>query len=207
MLSEGRIGILPGQDGGQQPLRLARSGALIMAQGHASFAESVLRGNVMEAANAVAGVAPGTVLATTPPFALWNPPSSGKNLVIMKATMGYVSGTLGGGTVLFAIVPSQVTVPSGGAELVPNNAMIGYPRGVGRAFAGSTLAAVPIILRPSFVMGAWLATTATPPGNEMDIVDGGIVLPQSTVLVMQAIAGAGTSPLVIFSMTWEEVPA
>jgi hypothetical protein len=206
MLSEGRIGVLVGQDGGQQPLRLTKTGAVVMSAGHASFAEAVLRGGVMEASNAVAGVAPGTALSTTPPFALWNPPASGKNLIVMKATMGYVSGTLGGGTVLFAIVPSQVTVPSTGTELVPNNALIGYPRGVGRAFTGSTLAAAPTILRPSFVMGAWVGTTATAPMNEMDIVDGGIVLPQSTVLCLQAIAGAGTTPLVIFALTWEEVP-
>ena len=148
-----------------------------------------------------------TALSTTPPLALWNPPSSGKNLVIMKATMGYVSGTLGGGSVLFAVVPSQTTVPTTGTELVPLNAMLGFPRGVGRAFQGSTLVAAPSILRPSFVMGAWVGTTATPPANELDIVDGGIVVPQGAVLCMQGLAGAGTSPLVLFAMTWEEVDA
>jgi hypothetical protein len=190
----------------QRPLRLDRKGALVAQLGGASFAEAVLRGNVMEACTAVAGVAPGTALSTTPPFALWNPPSSNKNLVVLKATLGYVSGTLGGGSILFAIVPSQVTVPSTGSELIPQNALLGLQRGVGRVFQGSTLSATPTILRPSFVMGAWVGTTASAAFNEMDIVDGGIVLPPSTVLCMQGLAGAGTSPLVLFAMTWEETP-
>jgi hypothetical protein len=55
------------------------------------------------------------------------------------------------------------------------------------------------------VMGAWVGTTPTSPYNEMDIVDGGIVVAQNTCLVMQGLAGAGTSPLVLFAMTWEEI--
>jgi hypothetical protein len=205
MLSEGRTGVVVTADGGVNPLRLDKSGALVQTQGHASFAEAVLRGLVMEACTPVAGVAPGTVLSTTPPFVLWNPPSSGKNLVVMKATMGFVSGTLGPGSVLFALVASQTTVPTTGTEIIPQNALLGFPRGVGRVFQGSTLVSVPVILRPSFVMGAWVGTTPTSPYNEMDIVDGGIVVAQNTCLVMQGLAGAGTSPLVLFAMTWEEI--
>jgi hypothetical protein len=207
MQSEGRIGFNKGGDGTVQALRLSRSGALVQTQGHASFAEAVIRGQVMEACTGVAGVAPGTALSTTPPLALWNPPSSGKLLVIMKATLGYISGTLGGGSVVFGIVPSQTTLPTTGTELTPLNALIGFPRGVGRVFQGSTLVAVPTILRPSFVMGAWVGTTATPPANELDIVDGGIVVPQGAALAMQGIAGAGTTPLVLLAITWEEVDA
>jgi hypothetical protein len=123
----------------------------------------------------------------------------------MKTSIGYVSGTLGAGTICYAVVPSQTTVPSTGTELVPQNANIGFPRGVGRAFSGSTLAAVPTLLYPGPIMGAFLATTALQPIETMHLVDGAITIPPGAVLCIQAIAGAGTSPLVIFGCEWEEV--
>jgi hypothetical protein len=207
MIFEMKVGPQALSDGVVAAVRGDKTGAQVITAAHATYAEAVLRGGVMEACTGVAGVAPGTVLSTTPPFALWNPPSSGRNLIVMKATLGYVSGTFGGGSILFGYVPSQTTVPSGGTELVPANAMLGFPRGVGRVFQGSTLVSVPLVLRPSFVMGAWVGTTPTPPSNELDIVDGGIVVAQNTVLVMQGLAGAGTTPLAMFAITWEEVPA
>ena len=206
MLSEGKVGIVTSADGSQTPARLDRTGAIVNAQAHGAYTESAVRGAIMEVANAVAGVAPGTVLSVTPPMALWNPPSSGKNLSIIKVSMGYVSGTFGGGTVLYAIVPSQTTVPTTGTELVPQCSMIGMPRGVGRAFTGSTLTAIPIILRPSWVLGAWVGTTATQPSDCVDVVDGSIIVPPGTVFVVQALAGAGTTPLALFSIAYEEIP-
>ena len=160
----------------------------------------------MAVSNAVAGVAPGTALSTTPPLAVWNPPNSGFNLVLMKTAVGYVSGTLGAGTIAYAYVASQTTVPTTGTELVPVCTKLGYPRGVGRAFTGSTLASTPAILRPGFSMGAFLATTAIQPFQVQDMVEGCIIIPQGAVFVMQGIAAAGTTPLVILSAEWEEIP-
>lgn len=204
MITEIKAGLNTMADGAVSTARASRTGCQVITNGHGSFTEAASRGMIMEACNAVAGVAPGTALSTTPPLTLWNPPSSGKNLAILKSYMGFISGTLGAGSLVYAVVPSQVTVPSGGAELTPQCSNIGFPRGVGRVFSGSTLSAVPTIMRPAFILGAFVNTTAVPPDPALDLVDGAIVIPPGAALCLQGIAAAGTSPLVLLSLIYEE---
>lgn len=205
MLAEGRTGLVTTADGGVNPLRIDKTGALVTTGGHAQYGEPVLRGNMQIVSNLVAGVAPGTVLTTTPPMSLWNPPASGRNLVILKTGLAYVSGTLGAGFLAYAQVPAQMTAPTGGAELTPVNALLGFPRGVGRAFNGSTWASTPALIKAVYSMGAALATSAFFPFILADVVDGEIVLAPGTGFVMQMVGGAGASPLLVMSITWEEV--
>lgn len=205
MLFEGYVGYKKASDGSVTGARLDRTAALLTTDAHVNYVDPVSRGAVMVVSNAVAGVAPGTAFSTTPPMVVWNPPSSGKNLAIFKTALGYVSGTLGGGTYCYGIYTSQATVPTTGTELVPSNALIGFPRGVGRAFTGSTIGAAPSLYRPAYVVGAWVGTTASITGPMIDVIDGGIILTPGTVFAIQGIAGAGTTPLVIFSVAWEEL--
>ena len=185
--------------------RADRMGALVVSPGNADLAEMVLQGIVMTASNAVAGATPGTVLATTAPLSLWNPPSSGKNLVILHASIGYVSGTLGAGFYAFAITP-QATVPTG-TELTPVNNITGMPRGAGRAFTGANaVSAIPTILRPSFSFGAFAGAAALP-AELVDDVKGGIVVAPGNALVITGIGTAGTTPLVVHCVKYAEVNA
>ena len=202
----GRVGEIVAPDGVYNPIRLGKSGEVAVTQAHSPNAEIVVRGHAYIASQDVAGVAPGTALGTTPPLALWNPTGSGKNLIVMKAYLGYVSGTLGAGTVCLAQV-TQPAAPTTGTELVPVNALLGGPRGIGRAFTGSTVAGTPTIVRGSFVLGAFLASTAVVPGLLKDDIVGEIVVAPGNCLVMQAVAAAGTTPLTLMSITWEEVNA
>lgn len=87
-----------------------------------------------------------------------------------------MSGTLGAGNIALGQITAQNTVPTTGTEIVPSCSLIGFPRGVGRAFAGSTFASVPTILRPVFNMGAFVGTTAVLPQDCDILVDGGIVV-------------------------------
>jgi hypothetical protein len=203
---EAKVGPQLVGDGGQNTLRSERTGGLTVTQLHGAYTETSRYGTVMVGSNAVAGVAPGTALSTAPPFALWNPPSSGRKLSLLKLMMGYVSGTLGAGSVLLAAVLSQQTVPTTGTELVPVCTDLGMPRGVGRIFTGSTWVSTPQILYPVISMGAFLATTAVPPWDVIDVVDGSIIVEPGTGVMLQAIAAAGTTPLVVFGMKWEELP-
>jgi len=205
MRSDIKVGMISAADGTEVQARAGRSGETIVGNAHGFYAETAQRGATMEVCTAVAGVAPGTVLSTTPPLALWNPPASGKNLVVLKASMGYVSGTLGAGSLCLAAVLSQATVPTTGTELTPVCSMLGLARGVGRTFQGSTLASVPQIIRPLFTVGAFLATTAQVPVDCVDVLDGSIVVTPGTVLVLQEVGAAGTTPLTLLSFTWEEV--
>ena len=207
MQAEGRVGPAIAGDGALICERLDRSGANVSANAHPMYGESVLRGNMMVASNVVAGLAPGTAFSATPPLALWNPPSSGKNLVVLRAVLGYVSGTIGAGSICWGIIPSQTTVPTTGAEMVPVNCMLGFPRGVGRVFAGSTFVAAPTILRPAFIAGAFLATTAIMPSPCVELVDGEFVVAQGAAIALQGIMAGGSTPITMLGITWEEVNA
>ena len=204
---EGRVGPIQAADGSEEPLRLGREGQVVVGDGYGKYHEATSRGNVFSVSTAVAGVAPGTALSTTPPMALWNPQNSGYVISVLQASLGYVSGTLGAGTIAFAAVHSQTTTPSGGSELTATNCnLIGnLGRPVARAWQGSTLASTPLIVRPAFILGAFLASTATIAPVLKDPLDGEFVIYPGGVLVMQGIAAAGSSPLVLFGLSWQEV--
>lgn len=205
-MGDGKVGLVSVADGSLVMPRATRTGARVGANGHGWLTEPVSRGNVFVVSTAVAGVAPGTVLNTTPPMCLWNPPNSGKNLSVLKASLGYVSGTLGGGSLVAAVVPIQSAAPTTGTELTPQCTLLGFPNGVARAFQGSTVASVPAILRSLFAMGAFLATTALPPAPIVENLDGEIVIPPGSALAIQAVAAAGTSPLTMIGLVYEELP-
>lgn len=203
--AEGKVGPQVLADGARGPFRMSRDGSQINQDSHARYQEAVQRGNVFVASTAVAGVAPGTALSTTPPFILYNPPSSGVELVIWRARLGYVSGTLGAGTIVYAS-GVQTSAPSGGTAITPKNAKIGSGRATAAtANQGGTITA-PTILAPAFTLGAFLASTAAVNPPLIDEVAGEFSLAPGAVFCMQGVAAAGSSPLVLFGVTWEEVP-
>jgi hypothetical protein len=206
MLAEGKQGIQTVGTGQQSNVRLDKQGSLINSAAHGAFNEAAINGKIMISSTAISGVAPGTTLSTTPPMTLWNPVSSGVNLSILKAVVGYVSGTLGAGSVVYASVTGQTTAPSGGTEIIPQCTFLGASRGAGRTFTGSTVSATPAIVRPGWTVGAFLATTALQPTDECNIIDGALIVAPGTCLCIQEVGAAGTTPLVIISVEWEEIP-
>ena len=205
MLSEQRIGHIKTHVGSTEALRGDNTGAIVVTQAHAVNAEAVLGRATFIVSTAVGGVAPGTALSTTPPLVLLNPLNSGKTLIVISTSLGYVSGTLGAGSIVYAHYTPQATIPSGGTELTPIRTYIAPVRGIGRVFQGSTLSGTPVILRPAYMMGAALASTALGISIAKDLVDGAICVPSATAFVMQGIAASGSTPLVLMSITWEEI--
>ena len=206
MQAEGRVGAIIAREGSINPLRQDKTGALPIVSAHPLYSEASLGQRMFIASTAVGGVAPGTALSTTPPLCLWNPLNSGVDLIILKTAIGYISGTLGSGNIVYAYFTPQATTPSTGTELTPVCTKIGQIKGAGRAFQGSTIVGTPLIFRPAYNMGAALATTALGIGVCQDLVEGEIVIPPATVFVIQGVAAAGTTPLVLISICWEEMP-
>lgn len=200
---QGIVGPQHVSDGSPADIRQGKDSEVIVQDAHGRYYEASLRGKIWVASTAVAGVAPGTALSTTPPLALWNPPGSGVNLSIILSALGFVSGTLGAGSLVYAQVNSQTTAPTGGTELVPVSCLIGGTGArVGRAFQGSTLASTPALLRPGHIIGTTPTTPASAPSK--DLLDGEFTVAPGGVLVLQGVAAAGTSPLVLISLSWEE---
>lgn len=202
---QGRVGPGYAADGTNQDPRMTRDLGLTVQDLHGRFYEAVYRGNVFEAATATSGVAPGTAIGTTAAFTLFNPKNSGKNLVLLDADMGYVSGTLGSGTVYICASTNPAANAVTGTTITPTNLLIGGAFGVGQAFTTATLPAAPTAIHPLWVLSPMLATTVFAPVDLRIVLDGKYIITPGCALSFEAVAGAGTSPLVTFSMSWEEV--
>lgn len=204
----GRVGPQAVGDNSSLPFRLDKTAAMVLGRAHGTYFEQGSRASSFIASSAVAGVAPGTVLSTTPPMIIWNPPGSQKLVGINKLSLSYVSGTLGAGSVLIAQA-IQTTAPTGGTELVPASTLMGSGlRSTIRAFQGSTLAVTPTLVRPSgIILNAMLASTASQPQSPIeDDLGSEFVLTPGNVFVLQGLAGGGSTPLVVLSVTFEEAP-
>lgn len=178
-------------------LRIGQTGALVVQDGHAKYAEQVLRGNVYCAANQ-AEVTFGTSLtATAVTFTLWNPLGSGKNLILLQTGLTIRTGGTAGHIVYAANVNPAAAIPATNTELTVRNAKLDGAAGVAKAYSATTLPAAPVAIRT-------LATviTAAGVGSLVDYVDGAIVLGPNTAVTVQGITVVGTG---IISMVWEEV--
>ena len=201
---KGLVGKALAGSGTEKMVRLTKTCGMATAELHGDYNEAALAGQFYTISNAVGGVAPGTALSTTPPICLHNPLTSGKYISIVKTAVGYVSGTLGAGSIVYATV-AQTSSPTTGSSLTPVNHFIGGQAGQAKGYTGSTISAAGTILKPAYSMGAALATTATFQSLAVDFVDGAIIIPPGYVFVMQGVAAAGSSPLVIMSISYEEL--
>ena len=185
---------------------IARTGEALASALHGGLYEQTKRGNVYMGVTAVTGVAPGTAIGTTAAFALFNPLNSGFDLVILKASLSYLSGTLGIGFVNWiyhtAAVQAGAAVTGTAIAVVRGNGANGV--GVGKPLTTATVVAG-VLARPFANLPPMLASTVLTPWRVDDNVDGALVLPPGAAATLQATAAAGTSPLVIFGCTWEEV--
>src|SRR3990167_5727077 len=187
---------------------ITTTGEEVVSQVHGALYEQNRRGNVYMGVTAVTGVAPGTAIGTTAAFALFNPLNSVFNLVVLKASMSYLSGTLGIGFVNWiyhtAAVQAGAAVTGTAITVVRGNGANGV--GVGKPLTTATVVAG-VLARLFGNLPPMLATSVLTPWRLDDDVDGALIVPPGAALSLQATAGAGTTPLVIYGCTWEEVPA
>lgn len=192
-------------DGVEAALRLGREGALLVGAAQGALQEAAVRGRLFWGVTASGGVAPGTSISTTMAFCIANPNNSGVDLVIRRALMGYKSGTLAPGSVFACVGQSSQTAVSGTA-IAAVNGLGGGDTSRGKAFTTATVPAAPTPAIPVFEMRTEDGTgVGSAPMKSYDF-EGGIVVPPGAFFALHAIAGAGTSPLVYFGASWEEVP-
>lgn len=177
----------------------------------ADYAAAAWRGIVYTGCTATTGVAPGTTISTTTPFTLANPAGSGVLLIPIDAMMAYVSGTLGTGTTYLTANTNPIaTAVSGTAITVTKTklSVAGAAQGNrGLAFTTATVPATPTVLAPFCSLTPILATSVTQPYVVEKELKGKYVVAEGCALNFSSLAAAGTSPLVIFGMSWIEVPA
>lgn len=179
----------------------------IVGMAHAKNFEAASAGVLFSACEQGTGIAPGTALGTTALFVLYNPVGSGKRIAIRRVSVGYISGTLGAGTLYHCVKndPAQ-TAPSGGTALsVQCNAIGATPPAAGVARVNATVV-TPTAVRPFCTLGAGLASTAGFTMTATDDLDDEFILLPGTTYQLQAVAAAGSTPKVTVGCTWEETP-
>jgi len=186
---------------------ISPTGEEVVSQLHGPVFEQNRRGNVYMGVTAVSGVAPGTAIGTTAAFALYNPLNSGFNLAVLKASMSYLSGTLGIGFINWimhtAAVQAGAAITGTAISVVRGNGANGV--GVGKPLTTATVVAG-VLARAFGNLPPMLASSVLTPWRLDDDVAGALIVPPGAGVSLQATAAAGTSPLVIFGCLWEEVP-
>jgi hypothetical protein len=82
---------------------------------------------------------------------------------------------------------------------------MGYSPGRALAYQGATLAAAPTLVEPLFIFGAWVGAADDLHSLERRW-DGSNLLAPGVSVSLQGIAAAGSSPLVLLFLEWEEIP-
>lgn len=194
-------------NGNYATARLEADRSLAVFAAHGDYYDAARRGGVFVAGTAASGVAPGTSIGTTAAFSLYNPVGSGVNLVILRATLGYVSGTLGAGVIHYVANNNPGAAATTGTAITTVNCLMGGAVSQGRAFTTSTLPTTPTVMRPFVSLQASLASTAVSPWQVMEDVRGEFIITPGCTLSLEGTTAAGSTPLVVLGLTWEEVPA
>src|SRR5260370_1116060 len=126
---------------------------------------------------------------------------------VMNVSMGYVSGTFGAGNLTYS-VNTNASAAVTGTSITPVNNLVGQGNNaVAKLFTTSTLPAAPTPIRNFVNLDAFVGSLTNNPFNIVDDVQGSIIISQGCALTMTGTTAAGTSPLVVFGITWEEVQA
>ena len=185
MQIQASVGVQRLADSNRAVPRLGSQGELVVGQLNSKYYEQTMRGNAFLYSTAAAGVtlaAPGTSSAPM----IWNPSGSGKNLVIDKVAIGFVSTTTIAANFEYAYLTGAGSQVGTAAPIVSLtqvaavNLLLGSGVASVMRFAPATvtLAAAPTHLATVGISTtAGTATTTNAPFTMVDDVDGRIIVP------------------------------
>jgi hypothetical protein len=207
----GRVGQTILADGTITNIRQGKTGEMSVGNTHGIYYEQSARGNSWTLATAAAGVtvAAANVFSASagqPIVGIFNPVNSGKNCTITRACVMMASGTAGAGGWVWGIIAPNAGVTAAGGNGAINNGSLISGGSVAKTFVNSALtgAGAGTLFRflggPTTGAGAANANLTT-----QEETSGDIICPPGGVVGIFA-AAAGTSPIVMAFMTWEEIP-
>ena len=202
-------------DGVEATARIGRMSEIIVSELQGRYYENTKRQNVFSVPGVATttGIAAlhqlGSAAAAAGQFAIMNPPNSGKDLVLLRATVAVISGTVPAGPVwhVFFNAASVATTKSG--TIVGNYGNIGasvandFVNAASTAMASSGKAVVSRQSPINFSAGTYANLGGT--AIAQDIVDGDLIIPPGVGWTLQW-SGQGTSVLNYYGATWAEVP-
>lgn len=190
--------------------RSGQLGDAIVSELHGRYYETTYRGNgfllSVSAAAAITAYTGGA--AGTPMLALFNPAGSGRNAVILKASVGNVVAASAAGTAAFglyfgttaAITQATTTTPwSMLTQLQSGSVMTGF-----RNVALTSSSAANNVIPVASYYWATAAGAALVTGGPIDL-EGSLIIPPGSYVALGG-SSALTSATWIGSLQWEEVP-
>lgn len=215
MLSETRTGPITSSDGATNPARSDKTGCTAVIDGHGHFTEAAIRQRLFTAflsqgtTTVAAGNIVGAAAGASTQFAVWNPLGSPVDLVLYKLKIQQFSGTpTAGGLTLSQFNAAAIASTLATAGAVKNNYINGSV-GSGLCLASAAGAALTGGLVLTTLMGLSLSSSATALASPAGIIynelfDGEVVVPPGFGVV-PTWAGAGTTYLVGYTLSWEEI--
>ena len=214
MLIQGQTGPLPSAKvaaGSVPTVQAGTYGELLESRLNADYYTLVKNGLTYSvSASAISPAAFTGGAAGTPAIGIFNPSSSGKDLVILDATVGIrTTGTAAAAIDFnhFAVLQGSVAVT--GTATAPRNMYTLQASGsVATAMVNvvNTAALASFAIRPSISVGLTAATAVTNVGAYRDEVKGAIIIPPGGYYAFGA-AAAPTAGSFDITVTWAEVPA
>lgn len=219
----GAVGPSFSGDGAFPPIRQGKQGDIIASELHGRFYEQTYRGNVFSIGCQLTALSAATVLLTSsaqPIVGVWNPSSSGVNLVILQAALvdeiNNVTSVALGAFVWASSIGNVATLSAG---LNPYNRKTMATTGSNaKAFALSTASLLTGLTTNLVVFDAAefntasglltttvAAATPTPSVSGVQNFDGSLIVPPGGVLALLNTISV-TTHSVAGRLMWEEVP-
>ena len=205
MTSQGQVGPRYVSDGATTDLRLDRSSAQVITDGHGRYVEAVYRGTIFTVSN-TAAAALSNASTTATGLILSNPAGSGKNIFLLEVTFIQTStaaASANAGITLAANINPVATVVTHTTPITINPGLLGgTAASIAKADSAATLPAAPTIVRAIWQPSvSATATTGIPPFIKDDI-GGAIAISPGCTLSLSALGAVSG----IATFTWEELP-
>lgn len=215
----GQVGPQVLADGVSAPARQGKTGDLIVQELHGRFYENVYRGNVYSIGSGVTALSANTISlsnTTTPIVGVWNPATSGVNLVVLQIGIQVYANTLttpvGPGALVLAASVGNTAVTTGSAPFnrktlaSTGSQAKGFPGGVALTGLTNNLVVFDGLELPTQGPVTYSTTTAMQLGGAgVANLDGSLFVPPGGVLALLNTTST-TTMSAVSRMLWEEVP-
>lgn len=189
-----------------------KAGEQVITELHGKYYTQAYRGNVFVGSTAIGGVALTTSVTTAQVFMVWNPSGSGKNIVPINTTIGYVSGTGVAANLGYSYLTGMGSgLGAGGCSAYTAGTPVNANLGSGNVSIARFAPATATVLAPTYLrsmgvsqLALTAATTTAGQWVSRDDFDGSVIIgPGSAIFV---IGVASITSLFTISMVWEEIP-
>lgn len=220
MISELKVGPQALADGVVTTQRAGKTGDTIVSELHGRFYEQCSRGTLFSAGSSTTALSANTITltaTTTPIIGVWNPPTSGVNLVILQASLQVsvkTASTTAPGSIVWAASNNNSAITTGAAPF--NRKTLASSGSSAKAFNGGValtgLTNNLVIFEGADMVGGLALTTATvaattelPAYVSVQNFDGGLIVPPGGILALLNTVST-TTVSVASRLMWEEVP-